>query len=68
MQFRTFTTTQPTLGRHEKKSTIRVPSKKAAAAKAKRKAALAAAEDAKAEKLTLADAIAVLRVRHPTFY
>ncbi len=44
------------------KSTIRVPSKKAAAAKAKRRASIAAAEDAKAEKLTLAEAVSVLRV------
>lgn len=45
------------------KSTVRIPSKKAAAAKAKRKASIAAAEDAKAEKLTLAEAVSVLRVR-----
>ncbi|KAJ3571558.1 hypothetical protein NP233_g3677 [Leucocoprinus birnbaumii] len=57
---RSFSTTSLARAKREK-STIRVPSKKAAAAKAKRKAAVAAAEDAKAEKLTLADAITVLR-------
>ncbi|KAF5352673.1 hypothetical protein D9756_005835 [Leucocoprinus leucothites] len=57
---RTFSTTPVSHGKREK-STIRIPSKKAAAAKAKRRAALVAAEDAKAEKLTLSDAIAVLR-------
>jgi large subunit ribosomal protein L1 len=40
-----------------------VPSKKAAAAKARRKVAFAAADEARAEKLTLADAVSVLRVR-----
>lgn len=45
-------------------STIRVPSKKAQAAKAKRKAALAAKEDERYLKLTLEDAISVLRVCH----
>ncbi|PPR06131.1 hypothetical protein CVT26_005353 [Gymnopilus dilepis] len=42
-------------------STIRVPSKKAQAAKAKRKAALAAKEDERYLKLSLEDAISVLR-------
>ncbi|KAH9486351.1 50S ribosomal protein L1 [Psilocybe cubensis] len=42
-------------------STIRVPSKKAQAAKARRKALLAAKEDSRFLKLTLEDAIAVLR-------
>ncbi|KAF9451373.1 ribosomal protein L1 [Macrolepiota fuliginosa MF-IS2] len=61
LQIRAFSTTQSSLGKHDKKSTIRIPSKKAAAAKARRKAAVIAAEDAKAEKLTLSDAISVLR-------
>lgn len=63
MQLRAFSASQPILGKRDRRPTIRVPSKKAAAAKARRKAAIVAAEDAKAEKLTLADAIAVLRVR-----
>ncbi len=62
MQFGAFSTSQPILGKRDKRPTIRVPSKKAAAAKARRKAAITAAEDAKAEKLTLADAVSVLRV------
>ncbi|KXN88914.1 50S ribosomal protein L1, partial [Leucoagaricus sp. SymC.cos] len=60
LHFRAFSTTPARLGKHDKKSTIRIPSKKAAAAKTRRRATLAAAEDAKTEKLTLADAISVL--------
>lgn len=52
------------LARHEKAVAIRVPSKKSLAAKAKRKAATAAKADEQLEKLSLADAIAVLRVGH----
>jgi large subunit ribosomal protein L1 len=62
LRIRSFSSTYPSLGKHDKRSTIRVPSKKAAAAKARRRAAVAAAEDAKAEKMTLAKAISVLRV------
>lgn len=43
-------------------STIRVPSKKAQAAKARRKALIAAKEDSRYLKLTLEDAVSVLRV------
>jgi hypothetical protein len=60
-QCRTFSATPASLGKRDR-PTIRIPSKKAAAAKARRKAAFVAAEDAKAEKLTLTDAISVLRV------
>ncbi|KAF8624209.1 hypothetical protein AX15_005975 [Amanita polypyramis BW_CC] len=49
------------LARRDKKSTIRVPSKKALAAKAKRRGAKAAKIDEAAEKLSLMDAISVLR-------
>jgi len=49
------------LARRDRKSTIRVPSKKALAAKAKRRAAKAAKLDEAAEKLPLMDAISVLR-------
>ncbi|PPQ77003.1 hypothetical protein CVT25_014820 [Psilocybe cyanescens] len=42
-------------------STIRVPSKKAQAAKARRKALIAAKEDSRYLKLTLEDAVSVLR-------
>ena len=48
--------------RQKNQSTIRVPSKKALAAKARRKAALAAKEEQALLKLPLVDAIAVLRV------
>ncbi|EKM83998.1 hypothetical protein AGABI1DRAFT_81729 [Agaricus bisporus var. burnettii JB137-S8] len=61
LHIRSFSFTYPTWGKHDKKSTIRIPSKKAAAAKARRKAVIAAAEDAKAEKMTLAKAISVLQ-------
>jgi len=61
LQLRAFSASQPILGKRDRRPTIRVPSKKAAAAKARRKAAIVAAEDAKAEKLTLVDAISVLR-------
>ncbi|PFH52317.1 hypothetical protein AMATHDRAFT_74365 [Amanita thiersii Skay4041] len=59
---RLFSTSSPLLLiRRDKQSTIRIPSKKAAAAKARRRAAKAAKADEAAEKLTLADAISVLR-------
>ncbi|KAG6842381.1 hypothetical protein C0991_007511 [Blastosporella zonata] len=58
---RQFATTQILLGKHQKQSKIRIPSKKAAAAKAKRKAALTAKNLDRSEFLTLADAISVLR-------
>ncbi|KDR85632.1 hypothetical protein GALMADRAFT_53656, partial [Galerina marginata CBS 339.88] len=48
-------------------STIRIPSKKAAAAKARRKAALASKEDERYLKLTLQDAISVLRAVEVAF-
>ncbi|KAJ8076475.1 hypothetical protein PM082_000898 [Marasmius tenuissimus] len=60
--FRTFTTTPSVQARKNKnESKIRIPSKKAMAAKAKRRAAKAALAEAKVEKLSLMDAISVLR-------
>ena len=60
---RQFNTSNPLqLRRRDNKSTIRIPSKKALAAKARRKAALAAKEEQALLKLPLVDAIAVLRV------
>ena len=60
---RQFNTSSPLqLRRRDNKPTIRVPSKKALAAKARRKAALAAKEEQAHLKLPLVDAIAVLRV------
>lgn len=62
---RQFNTSSPLqLRRKDNKSTIRVPSKKALAAKARRKAALAAKEEQGLLKLPLVDAIAVLRVSY----
>ncbi|KAK2461489.1 hypothetical protein APHAL10511_005952 [Amanita phalloides] len=59
---RLFSTTSPLLlARRDKKSTIRIPSKKALAAKGKRRAAKAAKLDEATEKLSLMDAISVLR-------
>ncbi|KAG6813992.1 hypothetical protein H0H92_004485 [Tricholoma furcatifolium] len=58
---RQFTTTQVLLAKRQKQPKIRIPSKKAAAAKAKRKAALAEKKIDRSEHLTLADAITVLR-------
>jgi len=55
------------ISRKKNVSTIRVPSKKAQAAKTRRKAALAAKEDERNLKLTLEDAIAVLRVSSKRF-
>ncbi|KAF8640644.1 hypothetical protein AX17_000301 [Amanita inopinata Kibby_2008] len=49
------------LARREKQSTIRVPSKKAQAAKTRRRAAKVAKANEAAEKLSLSDAISVLR-------
>ncbi|KAF6754296.1 50S ribosomal protein L1 [Ephemerocybe angulata] len=59
--WRQFSTTPAVQLRRDPKSAIRVPSKKAMAAKAKRREAIAAKLDAKAEKLPLLDAIQVLR-------
>ncbi|KAF8079066.1 ribosomal protein L1-like protein [Lyophyllum atratum] len=58
---RQFTTTQILSAKRQKQSKIRVPSKKAAAAKARRKGAIAAKAIDRSEFLTLSDAIAVLR-------
>jgi len=58
---RQFTTSQVNLAARLKQPKIRVPSKKALAAKARRKAAIASKLDAQAEKLSLPDAISVLR-------
>jgi hypothetical protein len=59
---RQFNTSRTLQFRRDNKTTIRVPSKKALAAKARRKAALAAKEEQALLKLPLVDAIAVLRV------
>jgi large subunit ribosomal protein L1 len=60
---RQFMTSQILLARHKKQVKVRTPSKKALAAKAKRKAALKSRKDVfEKEKMTLADAIRVLRV------
>jgi large subunit ribosomal protein L1 len=58
---RQFTTSQALLARH-RKAKIRVPSKKALAAKAKKRAAKARQAIDVSEHLPLTDAIAVLRV------
>ncbi|KAG6874416.1 hypothetical protein C0995_015152 [Termitomyces sp. Mi166 len=58
---RQFTTTQILLAKRQKQPKIRIPSKKAAAAKARRKAALAAKKIDRSEFLSFADAISVLR-------
>ncbi|KAG6851368.1 hypothetical protein H0H93_005766 [Arthromyces matolae] len=58
---RQFTTTQIVLAKRQKGPKIRIPSKKAAAAKARRKAALAAKKVDRSEFMSLADAVAVLR-------
>lgn len=68
LAWRQFSTTPAVQLRRDPKSQIRVPSKKALAAKQKRKAAIAQKEDDKAEKLPLLDAIQVLRVRSLTSY
>lgn len=61
---RQFKTSSPLqLTRRNNKPTIRVPSKKALAAKARRKAAIAAKEEQSLLKLPLVDAVAILRVR-----
>ena len=59
---RSFSTT-PAVFAKQNKPKIRVPGKKAMEAKRRRKAALAAKEDEKREKLPLTEAIKVLRVR-----
>ncbi|EFI28704.1 50S ribosomal protein L1 [Coprinopsis cinerea okayama7 len=61
LTWRQFSTTPAVQLRRDPKSQIRIPSKKALAAKIKRRQALAAKEDEKAEKLPLEDAINVLR-------
>ncbi|TFK41919.1 ribosomal protein L1-like protein [Crucibulum laeve] len=60
-QFRLFSTSQVWQVRRDQKSNIRIPSKKAQAAKTRRKAAIAAKKEDHYEKLPLLDAIAVLR-------
>jgi HD superfamily phosphodiesterase len=65
---RQFKTSSPLqLARKNKKSTIRIPSKKAIAAKARRKTAVLAKEEQALLKLPLVDAIAVLRVSMYSF-
>ncbi|TFK26730.1 50S ribosomal protein L1 [Coprinopsis marcescibilis] len=61
LTWRQFSTTPAVQLRRDPKAQIRVPSKKAMAAKLKRKAAIAAKLDGKSEKLPLLDAINVLR-------
>ncbi|KAJ3512510.1 hypothetical protein NLJ89_g3477 [Agrocybe chaxingu] len=60
-QARQFSATNALSISRKPESKIRIPSKKALAAKARRKAALAAKEEAKLLKLPLTEAIAVLR-------
>ncbi|KAF5374989.1 hypothetical protein D9758_000527 [Tetrapyrgos nigripes] len=60
-QIRNFTSTSVSLARRNNVSKIRIPSKKAMAAKQKRRAAKAALKMGKIERLTLKDAISVLR-------
>lgn len=60
---RSFTTTSFLSISRKPESKIRTPSKKAAAAKARRKASLVSKEEARLLKLPLRDAISVLRVR-----
>lgn len=60
-QLRLFTTSQILLARRHQQPKIRVPSKKALAAKARRRAGIAAKADDRTQKLTLLEAIAVLR-------
>jgi hypothetical protein len=62
-----FSTTTGLNINRKQESTIRTPSKKALAAKARRRAALAAKADALLLKLPLKDAISVLRVSILTF-
>ncbi|GLB35732.1 putative ribosomal protein [Lyophyllum shimeji] len=61
LSHRQFATTQVLSAKRQKQSKIRIPSKKAAAAKARRKAAIATKAVDRSEFLTLADAISVLR-------
>lgn len=61
-QARLFSTTSALAISRKPESKIRIPSKKALAAKTRRKAAMAAKEEARFLKLPLNDAIAVLRV------
>ncbi|TFK77520.1 ribosomal protein L1 [Pluteus cervinus] len=58
---RQFSSTSVALARRDKESKIRVPSKKALAAKSRRRAAKVAKAEEKLEKLSLLDAINVLR-------
>lgn len=64
-QLRPFATSQILLARRHQQPKIRVPSKKALAAKARRRAGIAAKADDQTQKLTLLEAIAVLRVSAP---
>lgn len=59
---RQFMTTSRALAARHKQPKIRIPSKKALAAKARRRAAAASKFDEQAEKLSLMEAISVLRV------
>jgi len=61
---RQFNTTASLHISRTKEPKIRTPSKKALAAKARRKAAIAKKEDQRLLKLSLLDAIAVLRVSY----
>jgi len=63
-QCRTFNSTAISLARRQNAPKIRIPSKKALAAKQKRRAAKAALKMGKLEQLSLVDAIHVLRVNH----
>lgn len=65
--YRSFMTSPVSLARRKQEVKIRVPSKKALAAKARRKAAKASKADDQLEKLSLLDAIAVLRVSYIFF-
>ncbi|KAG6846059.1 hypothetical protein H0H87_006423 [Tephrocybe sp. NHM501043] len=58
---RQFTTTPILLAKRQKQPKIRIPSKKAAAAKARRKAAIASKNLDRSEFLSVVDAISVLR-------
>lgn len=60
---RQFTISQAVLARDDRKSKVRVLSKKTLAAKAKKRALKSRKNIYDSEKMTLADAIAVLRVR-----
>jgi hypothetical protein len=65
---RQFNTSSSLQIRRQNKPTIRVPSKKALAAKARRKDALHAKEEQALLKLPLVEAIAVLRVSMYSYF